>query len=137
MSSYIFRETTSRVIAVQPKRSAFLKLLMLLFWLVSPLCLHADTLSGTVEDQSGAVIPGARIEITGGDLTQPLVLSSDAVGKFSSPDLKPGTYSLRATREGFEPLVKTVELHGAVELELKLAIAQPRVEITVPGKSLA
>ena len=137
MSSCIFRETAGRIIAAQPKRSAFLKLLMLLFWLAAPLCLHADTLSGTVEDQSGAVIPGARIEITGGDLTQPLVLSSDGVGKFSSPDLKPGTYSLRVTREGFEPLVKTVELRGAMQVELKLAIAQQRVEITVPGKSLA
>ena len=91
MSSYIFRETTGRIFAAQPKPSAFLKLLTLLFWLASPLCLHADTLSGTVEDQSGAVIPGARIEITGGDLAQPLALSSDGVGKFSSPDLKPGT----------------------------------------------
>jgi len=126
------------MVAAHRKRSFLLvKVFILLFWLAGPLFLHADTVSGTVKDPSGAVIPGARIEITGGDLAQPLVLSSDAVGRFSSPDLKPGTYSLRATREGFEPLVKTVELHGAVELELKLAIAQPRVEITVPGKSLA
>ena len=126
------------MVAPHRKRSFLLpKVAILLFWLAGPLCLHADTVSGTVKDPSGAVIPGAQIEITGGDLAQPLVLSSDAVGRFSSPDLKPGTYSLRATREGFEPLVKTVELHGAVELELKLAIAQPRVEITVPGKSLA
>ena len=123
---------------VHRKSCSFLpRIAILLFWLAVPLCLHADTISGKVEDPSGAVIPGARIEITGGDLTQPLMLSSDALGRFSSPDLKPGTYSLRAMREGFEPLVKTVEVHGAVELELKLAIAQQRVEVTVPGKSLA
>src|SRR5215813_2634625 len=133
MSSHIFRETTNRMVAAYPKRSSFLpKVLLLLFWLASPLCLHADTLSGTVADQSGAVIPGARIEITGGDLVQPLVLSSDAVGRFSSPDLKSGTYSLRVTRDGFEPIVKTVELRGAMVLELKLAIAQQRVEVSVP-----
>jgi hypothetical protein len=117
--------------------SALLKLFLLMCCLAVPLCLHADTISGTVEDQSGALVPGARIEISGGDLAQPLVISSDAVGKFSSPDLKPGTYTLRITRDGFEPLAKTVELHGAAELELKLAVAKQRMEVTVPGKNLA
>jgi hypothetical protein len=117
--------------------SALLKFFLLMCCLAVPLCLHADTISGTVEDQSGALVPGARIEISGGDLAQPLVISSDAVGKFSSPDLKPGTYTLRITRDGFEPLAKTVELHGAAELELKLAVAKQRVEVTVPGKNLA
>src|SRR5215467_7633085 len=138
MSSYIFGKTMSPMVAAHRKRSFLLvKVFILLFWLAGPVCLHADTVSGTVKDPSGAVIPGARIEISGGDLAQPLVLSSDAVGRFSSPDLKPGTYSVRVTREGFEPLVKTVEVRGAVVLELKLAIAQQRVEITVPGKSAA
>ena len=54
-----------------------------------------------------------------------------------SPDLKPGSYSLRVTREGFEPLVKTVDLHGMAELELKLAVASKREEVTVSGKGRA
>ena len=79
---------------------------------MGPTRLLAETISGTVQDPSGAVIAGARIEITGGDLTQPLVLASDGLGKFASPDLKPGTYSLRVTREGFEPLIKDCRLAG-------------------------
>ena len=90
--------------------SFLLNIVVLLCFLMAPACLHADTLSGTVLDQSGALVPGARIEITGGDLAQPLVLSSDGEGKFSSPDLKPGTYSMRISRNGFEPLLKAVEL---------------------------
>ena len=138
MSFYTFRIVTRRLIASRRKGFSLLpKVAILLLWLAGPACLHAETISGTVQDQSGAVIVGARIEITGGDLVQAIVLSSDGQGKFSSPDLKPGTYSLRVTREGFETLVKTVELHGAVELELKLAIAQQHVEISVAGKGLA
>ena len=90
---------------------------LLLLCLTSPMLLHAETISGTVLDPSGAVIVGARIEISGGDLSQPIVFSSDARGKFVSPDLKPGSYSLHVTREGFEPLVKTVDLHGTAELD--------------------
>ena len=107
---------------------------LLLFCLTSPAILHAETISGTVLDPSGAVIAGARIEISGGDLSQPLIFSSDARGKFVSPDLKPGSYLLRVTQQGFEPLVKTVDLRGTAELELKLAIARQREEVTVSGK---
>ena len=136
MSSYIFCGSKKPIVA--PHRSSFLlKLLFLLCGLAAPLQLHADTLSGTVVDPSGALIPGAHIEITGGELTQPVTLTSDATGKFSSPDLKPGTYSVRVTRDGFEPLVKAVELQGSMNVELKLAIAQQRAEVTVAGKSLA
>ena len=81
------------------------KIALLLLWLAGPSCLHADSISGTIADPSGALIPGARIEITGGNLALPLVLSSNNVGMFSSPDLSPGTYTLRVTRDGFEPLV--------------------------------
>ncbi len=104
---------------------------------MGPAELCAETISGTVQDPSGAVVAGARIEITGGDLAQPVVLISDGLGKFSSPDLKPGTYSVRAIRDGFEPLVKTVNLQGAVQLQLILAIAEQQVTISVPGKNMA
>ncbi len=104
---------------------------------MGPTWLSAQTISGTVQDPSGAVIAGARIEITGGDLTQPIVLSSDGLGKFTSPELKPGTYSLRVTREGFEPLVKTVDVAGAGQLQLTLSIARQQEVISVPAKSLA
>src|SRR5579863_1113167 len=54
--------------------------------------LFADTISGTVKDPSGAVVGGARIEITGGSLTQPIILTSDDSGKFAAPNLTPGKY---------------------------------------------
>lgn len=134
----ILREITNRLIRTRHEYvPSVLKTALFLLCLAAPAWLYAETISGTVADQSGAVIVGARVEITGGDLTQPIVLSSDAQGNFSSPDLKPGTYSLRVTREGFDPLVKPVDLRGAIQLQLVLAIAQQRVEVSVPGKSAA
>jgi hypothetical protein len=117
--------------------SRLMKMALLLLSLTTPTLLLAETISGTIQDPSGAVVTGARIEITGGDLAQPIVLSSDAVGKFASPELKPGTYSVRVLRDGFEPLVKTVDLQRAVQLQLTLAVAQAQVSITVSGKNLA
>jgi hypothetical protein len=114
-----------------------LKMALFLLGLMGPTWLCAETISGTIQDPSGAVIAGARIEISGGDLAQPVVLSSDSVGKFASPDLKPGTYSVRVARDGFEPLVKTVDLQGSAQLQLTLTIAKPSVSISVAGKSVA
>jgi Peptidase family M1 domain/Carboxypeptidase regulatory-like domain len=110
---------------------------LFLLCLIVPSALYAQTISGTVQDPSGAVIAGARIEITGGDLTQPITLVSDGLGKFASSALKPGTYSVRVTREGFEPLIKSVNLQAVVELQLTLAIAKQQEVVSVPGKSLA
>jgi Peptidase family M1 domain/Carboxypeptidase regulatory-like domain len=117
--------------------SALLELALFLLWLTNPALLRAETISGTVQDPSGAVIVGARVEIAGGELAQAIVLSSDALGKFASPDLQPATYTLRVSRDGFETLVRTVNLQGSVVLQFTLSLAKQHVDVTVFGKSLA
>jgi hypothetical protein len=83
------------------------------------------------------VVPGARIEITGEDLPQAVVLRSDDTGKFTAPDLKPGKYSVRVLKEGFEEAVIPVELSGSVDLEVKLTVAEQQVKITVTENNVA
>ena len=122
---------------VSAPRLVGLKLLLFSLLLSAPALLQASTISGTVQDPSNAVISGAGVEIAGGDLSQPILLSTDAVGKFVSPELKPGNYSVRITHQGFEPLAKTVILLESVELQLTLEIAEQKVQISVAGKSLA
>ena len=101
------------------------------FCLLISTCLYAATINGTVKDPSGAVIAGARVEITGEGLTQPVALVSDGQGKFSSPDLKPRKYTVRITHDGFEPQIENVDLHDATDLQLTLAIAGEKTTISV------
>src|SRR3954470_17682127 len=72
--------------------------------LLLPTCLEAATVSGTLKDSTGAIIIGGKVEIRGGKLLQAITVSSDSLGHFNIPDLKPGSYSLRATSTGFEAL---------------------------------
>jgi hypothetical protein len=119
-------------------RVKFLYILILaLVWLIFTPQVSADTISGTVKDPSGGVVIGARIEITGGNLSPPLLLVSDESGKFTAPNLNAGKYTVRASKEGFDELVTTVELQGTTEVSLKLAITAQQTSVTVNEKSLA
>jgi len=112
-------------------------LLLSVLLLSMPFVVRADTITGTVKDPSGGVVPGARIEITGDGISQPIIFATDESGKFAAMDLKPGQYSVRVTKDGFEPLVSAVELHGTFDLQLKLVIAGQITSVTVSEKSLA
>ena len=99
--------------------------------------LRADTISGTVKDPSGAVVAGARIEISGGNLPQAIVLTSDETGKFAAPNLNPGSYSVRVVKDGFDDLVTAVELKGTAELALRLTIVAQKTSVNVNEKNTA
>ena len=99
--------------------------------------LPADTISGTVKDPSGALIAGAKVEITGENLPQPLVLVTDANGRFIAADLSAGKYSVRVSKEGFDELSSTVELHGTLEVPFALTITAQQTTVTVTGRSAA
>jgi hypothetical protein len=99
--------------------------------------LRADTLTGTVKDPSGAVVAGARVEISGGSLSQPIVLMSDESGNFAAPNLNTGKFTVRVSKEGFDDLVTSIDLKGAVDLTLSLTIAGQQTSINVTEKSLS
>ena len=111
--------------------------ILVLFCLALASPLRADTISGTVKDASGGVVIGARVEISGGTLSQPLVLTTDDSGKFVAPNLAAGKYEVRVAKDGFDELVTTVDLKGAADLALKLKITAQQISVTVNEKSAA
>jgi hypothetical protein len=99
--------------------------------------LRADTITGAVKDPSGALVGGAQVEITGGALTQALVITTDSDGKFRAANLSAGKYSLRISKKGFEDHVVSVELKGVAELSVNLVIATQQMTVKVTGKAAA
>src|SRR2546428_9508881 len=53
-------------------------------------------ISGTVKDQSGALIPGAAVTITDVARGVTRILTTDEAGAYSAPKLIPGAYKNRA-----------------------------------------
>src|SRR5271170_6450831 len=58
---------------------------------------------GQVRDATDAVVPGATVTITNHETGLKRTALSDDAGRFNFPQLKPGTYSVRAEAQGFSP----------------------------------
>src|SRR5436190_9796030 len=59
-------------------------------------------LQGLVKDPSGAVVPGAKVAVTGASLVGSKELSTDSSGYYRFANLPPGTYTLTVTAKGFK-----------------------------------
>jgi len=98
------------------------------------------TLSGTVEDQKGALIAGASIALINADQGSQRLATTNSEGTFVFPLVPPGRYSVTATREGFAPVeIKDVVLNVndqvALKIHLNVGTVTQAVEI-VDGASL-
>src|SRR5215471_11152038 len=99
------------------------------------------TISGTIADASGAVVPGVTVTATNnatGIVTT--VLSNDA-GVYNFASLLPGTYKISAALPGFQTQsFNDVQLGNAGQLRLNFALqvgaAAQAVEVTVEAADL-
>src|SRR3990172_11170915 len=62
------------------------------------------TLTGTVRDETGGVLPGAEVTIMNMNTGIQRTLVTDAVGRFVAAGLLPGSYEVRLMMPGFERL---------------------------------
>lgn len=111
----------------------FSLLLMGLLMLILNINAQSSQLKGTVYSSDGSVIPGAHVS-----LNDKSVVISNANGKYSFTQLPAGTYSLKATFIGFQPLVKQVQLTSSQSLTLDLTLEELATELSeviVTGES--
>jgi len=92
------------------------------------------TISGTVVDQSGAVVSGAHVKVTQQDPPQGHDAFSGIDGEFFFPSLPPGAFSLTVTSNGFAPKTLSGTLHSGEVQNLPLialVVANSYTEVQV------
>jgi hypothetical protein len=57
-------------------------------------------LGGVITDKSGAIIPDAKVTVTGA--ADHRVVTTDAAGRFTASDLTPGMYTVQVEKAGFQ-----------------------------------
>jgi hypothetical protein len=90
---------------------------------------------GTVTDPTGARVPGAQVTIISLSTDQSIGITTDGDGNYNAKLLKIGTYSVSATKPGFQTTVQAsaevaVNQVLRVDLVLKVGSASERVEVT-------
>src|SRR5215831_1095223 len=92
------------------------------------------TITGTVSDASGAVIPGAMVEAKNTSTGAVYQAGSSETGNFTLPQLPVGTYELSATLPGFKKFVRpnlNVQIAQTLRIDVALEVGSAGEQVTV------
>jgi hypothetical protein len=97
-------------------------------------------LQGVVQDQSGALIPGATISAVNEQTAQRAVAATDSLGFYAFPSLPPGEYTVTVEAAGFRKFVLSgvvLAVAATVTENFSLEIGQSADTLDVEAKELA
>jgi len=92
------------------------------------------TVLGTVKDPSGALIPGARIDLTNTGTNAVRSATTDTNGAYQFVNVDAGTYQIRVDASGFQKAALTAFDLGARQtqrVDIDLQVAAQATEVTV------
>lgn len=93
------------------------------------------TISGTVADSTGAVVPGATVSLKNVETGVSRTISTDSAGRYTAPQLGLGKYEVTAEAAGFQKAVRSgIELsvgrQAVVDFSLQLGTVAEQVTVT-------
>ena len=91
------------------------------------------TISGTVTDESGAVIPSATVTITNKATGSARTLTANSEGLYSAPALPAGDYDVRVEMQGFRTEVRPTQVlaGSSTTVNLKLSVGATQEVVNV------
>jgi hypothetical protein len=95
-------------------------------------------MTGRITDATGAVIPGAQIEIRNIDTGVVLPVESNETGYYSAPLLPPGSYQITVKRQGFRPMTRSgirLEVQQVARVDFTLEVGDVAEAIEVTGSA--
>ena len=96
------------------------------------------TISGSIKDQTGGVLPGVDVVVRNVDTGLTRSAVTDSNGYFTVPGLSPGKYEVRASLQGFTSAVQSGIVLAVAQqagLNLTLSVGTTSESITVTGES--
>ena len=103
-----------------------------------PNAAYAQGLSGTVSDETGAVLPGVTITAVHVDTNTPTIAITDAGGQYNLAALRVGAYNITADLPGFTVVTLenlTVGVGQSLDVDFTLTVATLDETITVTAEA--
>ncbi len=94
------------------------------------------TITGTVSDTSGAVVPDATVRVIDEATNTTQALKTDAAGQYTASNLTPGSYTIEAEKTGFNKHVNRgfiVQVSQTARLDITLPIGAVSQTVEVTG----
>ncbi|HEX3875861.1 MAG TPA: TonB-dependent receptor, partial [Bryobacteraceae bacterium] len=103
--------------------------------------IRSATITGTVKDASGALVPEAPIVVTQQETGAVTTVKTTAAGEYTAPYLAAGTYTVAVTAPGFAAYKQTgvsleVNQTVRVDVNLKLGATEQTVEVTAQAAQI-
>jgi hypothetical protein len=94
---------------------------------------ESGQISGTVSDQSGAIVPGATVTVRNLGTNAERTTLSSATGGYTLVGLEPAQYQLTVNSGGFQPFTAKVEVTvgGRVSVDARLSVSAGITEVQV------
>jgi hypothetical protein len=115
-------------------------LLMLLFLPLASLAQDAGSITGTVRDSSGAVVPDAQVTATNATIGLTRTTTTNAEGDYLAAALPPGSYDLSVTAKGFKVFQAKkiiVRVSEKSRVDVTLQVGQVTENVVVQGENIA
>ena len=99
------------------------------------------SISGTVKDSSGAVLPGAQVVVLNEDTGVPRTVQSDTEGRYLAPLLALGNYRVTVTQQGFQTevrsgIVLTVGRDAVVDIAMSVGAVTQTLEVSAEAATI-
>src|SRR5687768_6146631 len=119
--------------------TAILAALLLAAWTAPALAqVQTGDITGKVTDNTGAILPGVTVTLTGATLIQPQTATSSETGTYNFPRLPIGTYTVKFELPGFKSVVREdvrLTLGFTAQIDQQLEISTVQETVTVSGES--
>jgi len=83
---------------------------------------NSTSVTGTVVDQTGAVVPGATVEIHNPVSAFQRTTKTDSAGKFAIPNVPFNPYHVSVTAEGFNSYSQDTDVRSVVPVNLNISL---------------
>jgi carboxypeptidase family protein len=117
----------------------FVLSVFLVHWCSPAKAATGGSISGTITDVNGGVIPGARVTVRNLDTTATQTTTSNNEGFYAFTNLAVGRYELEIIQKGFKPYKRTglvIDVNTELRVDQELTVGEESQEIVVSATAV-